>query len=97
MGSSASIDSRTDPYGRLLQRLVSALHEADSLARLADQPSVDMEVRGLSAADLALITAYLASQRSCPSGGPADGRAPPFAHHRGVIIGTAAQKPRRSE
>ncbi|SDH49524.1 hypothetical protein SAMN05216588_10550 [Pseudomonas flavescens] len=52
-----------DPCGRLLQRLTSALDEADSLARLSDAPSGDMEVRGLSAAELALIMAYLANDR----------------------------------
>lgn len=90
MDSSATIDSRADPYGRLLQRLVAALHEADSLARLSDRPSVDMEVRGLSAAELALITAYLAS-------GAAAGAAasPPFVQQPGVVIGSAAQRPPR--
>lgn len=89
MDSSATIDSRADPYGRLLQRLVAALHEADSLARLSDRPSVDMEVRGLSAAELALITAYLAS------GAAAEAAASPPFVQQPVVIGSAAQRPPR--
>ncbi|TBU78382.1 hypothetical protein DNK06_05135 [Pseudomonas daroniae] len=57
----ASIDDETDPYGRLLRRLTCALDEASSLARLSDEPPGEMEVRGLSAAELALIAAYLAN------------------------------------
>ncbi|UCJ16629.1 hypothetical protein K5Q02_23125 [Pseudomonas sp. MM211] len=61
MEHSANNDGGGDPYGRLLQRLTSALDEADSLARLSDAPCADMEVRGLSAAELALITAYMSN------------------------------------
>ncbi|YCH22841.1 hypothetical protein M1D96_04820 [Pseudomonas sp. D1-3] len=54
----------SDPYGRLLQRLTLALGEADNLAQLSDQPAADMEVRGLSPEELALISAYLAKDRA---------------------------------
>lgn len=56
--------NESDPYGRLLERLTVALDEADNLAQLSSQPPPDMEVRGLSPAELALITAYLAKDRA---------------------------------
>ncbi|AEF23420.1 MULTISPECIES: hypothetical protein [Pseudomonas] len=57
-----------DPYGRLLERLTVALVEADNLAQLTREPPPDMEVRGLSADELALITAYLARDRAWLTG-----------------------------
>ena len=57
-----------DPYGRLLKRLTVALVEADNLAQLSSQPLPDMEVRGLSPDELALITAYLAKDRAWRNG-----------------------------
>lgn len=56
-------ENKDDPFGRLLQRLTLALDDADSLARLSDKPSGDMEVRGLSVVELELIRAYLASDQ----------------------------------
>ncbi|MFP6849903.1 MAG: hypothetical protein VCA57_14480 [Pseudomonas sp.] len=46
-------------YERLLQRLAMALDEADSLSGLSAQPSRDLELRGLTAAEMELIRAYL--------------------------------------
>ncbi|SHL03981.1 hypothetical protein [Phytopseudomonas punonensis] len=59
---------QSDPYGRLLERLTVALGEADTLAQLSSEPSPDMEVRGLSSDELALITAYLADDRASLNG-----------------------------
>ena len=60
MEQSASDEKEADPYAQLLLRLSVALAEADSVAHLGDEPPGEMDVRGLSAAELALITAYLA-------------------------------------
>lgn len=76
----------SDPYGRLLQRLTTALGEADNLAQLSDKPTVEMDVRDLSPDELALISAYLASDRAWLGGWhgtaadwyQAPGLAPPF-------------------
>lgn len=46
-------------YGRLLQRLALALEEAESAARLGQAVPHELELRGLSAAELQLIQAYL--------------------------------------
>lgn len=47
------------PYERLLQRLAIALDEADNLSALSTQPLLDLELRGLTAAEMELIRAYL--------------------------------------
>jgi len=46
-------------YERLLQRLALALDEADTAERLRDECPVELELRGLSGAELELIRAYL--------------------------------------
>lgn len=46
-------------YSRLLQRLALALEEADSASRLGQTVPHELELRGLSAAELQLIHAYL--------------------------------------
>jgi hypothetical protein len=46
-------------YERLLQRLAIALDEADSLSALSTQPPLELELRGLTAAEMQLIRAYL--------------------------------------
>lgn len=46
-------------YERLLQRLALALDEADTAERLRDECPVELELRGLSSAEMALIRAYL--------------------------------------
>lgn len=46
-------------YERLLQRLALALEEADSASRLHDLPPSELELRGLTPAELELIRAYL--------------------------------------
>lgn len=57
-----------DPYGQLLRRLTLALDDADRIACLSDRPSSDLEVRGLTPAELALIQAYMAKDRSWMNG-----------------------------
>lgn len=46
-------------YERLLQRLALALDEADTAERLRDECPVELELRGLSGAEMELIRAYL--------------------------------------
>ncbi len=46
-------------YARLLPRLALALEEADSASRLHDLPPSELELRGLTPAELELIRAYL--------------------------------------
>lgn len=46
-------------YERLLQRLALALDEADSISALSAQPPTELELHGLTAAEMELIRAYL--------------------------------------
>ena len=46
-------------YERLLQRLALALEEADTATRLHETPPAELELRGLTQAELELIRAYL--------------------------------------
>lgn len=46
-------------YERLLQRLAMALDEANSLSVLSAQPLRELELRGLTRAEMELIRAYL--------------------------------------
>lgn len=46
-------------YERLLQRLALALDEADSISALSAQPPTELELHGLTAAEVELIRAYL--------------------------------------
>ncbi|HBP6041101.1 MULTISPECIES: hypothetical protein [Pseudomonas aeruginosa group] len=46
-------------YERLLQRLALALDEADTAERLRDERPTELELRGLSEAEMGLIRAYL--------------------------------------
>ncbi|KJJ97450.1 hypothetical protein UB43_21400 [Pseudomonas sp. 21] len=46
-------------YERLLQRLALALDEAETAERLRDECPVELELRGLSSAEMELIRAYL--------------------------------------
>lgn len=46
-------------YERLLQRLALALDEAESMGRLSAEPTRELELRDLTAAELELIRAYL--------------------------------------
>ncbi|MGH8437124.1 MAG: hypothetical protein ACRERX_22275 [Pseudomonas sp.] len=59
MGELRRTDARGGLYERLLQRLALALDEADSATRLHKQPPSELELRGLSPAELELIRAYL--------------------------------------
>ncbi|OYT95167.1 MAG: hypothetical protein CFE49_14255 [Pseudomonas sp. PGPPP3] len=53
----AAVDSGL--YGRLLRRLALALEEADSASRLGQTVPHELELSGLSVAELRLIHAYL--------------------------------------
>ncbi|MEK1906233.1 MAG: hypothetical protein AAAB13_10660 [Pseudomonas sp.] len=46
-------------YERLLQRLALALEEADTASRLREAPPTELELRGLTPAELELVRAYL--------------------------------------
>ncbi|MFG0380911.1 hypothetical protein ACF8C6_08100 [Pseudomonas sp. zbq_18] len=46
-------------YERLLQRLALALEEAETASRLCRTPPAELELRGLTPAELELIRAYL--------------------------------------
>ena len=46
-------------YERLLQRLALALEEADTATRLHQNPPDELELRGLTPAEMELIRAYL--------------------------------------
>jgi hypothetical protein len=46
-------------YGRLLERLALALDEADSASRPATESTHELELSGLSPAELQLVRAYL--------------------------------------
>lgn len=46
-------------YERLLQRLALALEEAETASRLRELPPDELELRGLTPAELELIRAYL--------------------------------------
>lgn len=59
MGDLRRAELRGGLYERLLQRLALALDEADSLSRVSAEPPRELELRGLTAAELELIRAYL--------------------------------------
>lgn len=47
------------PYGHLLQRLALALEEADNAAQLRSEAPAELELSGLTPAELELIRAYI--------------------------------------
>ncbi|MBM7061409.1 hypothetical protein JQX08_11905 [Pseudomonas sp. UL073] len=59
MGELRRIEVEGGLYERLLQRLALALDEADTALRLRDESSGELELRGLSSAEVAFIHAYL--------------------------------------
>jgi hypothetical protein len=59
MGEVRRAQGSGDLYERLLQRLALALDEADSVGRITEQPPGELELRGLTAAELELIRAYM--------------------------------------
>ncbi len=59
MAESRGADVGGGLYERLLQRLALALEEADTATRLHEAPPVELELRGLTPAELELIRAYL--------------------------------------
>lgn len=59
MGDSRLAGEGGGLYDRLLQRLALALAEAEGLSRLSAEPGEELELRGLTSAELELIHAYL--------------------------------------
>ncbi|AVO54112.1 hypothetical protein [Ectopseudomonas mendocina] len=59
MGNTRQVERGGGLYERLLQRLALALDEADTASRLHAEPLRDLELDGLSPAELELIRAYL--------------------------------------
>ena len=59
MAESRRADAGGGLYERLLQRLALALQEADTASSLHDAPPDELELRGLTPAELELIRAYL--------------------------------------
>ncbi|MCY1363506.1 hypothetical protein D9M68_410160 [compost metagenome] len=69
MGELRRVEVEGGLYERLLQRLALALEEADTAQRLRDErPPGELELRGLSSAELAFINAYLDHDLSWLSG-----------------------------
>ncbi|GAC1034659.1 hypothetical protein thsps21_54880 [Pseudomonas sp. No.21] len=59
MGEMRRAESASGLYERLLHRLALALDEADTAIRLRDEDPRELELKGLSPAELELIRAYL--------------------------------------
>ena len=59
MGETRRLETSGGLYERLLQRLALALDEADTATRLHERPPQELELRGLTPAELQLIRAYL--------------------------------------
>lgn len=59
MGEVRQVERGDGLYERLLQRLALALEEAETASRLHAEPPCELEVDGLSSAELELIRAYL--------------------------------------
>lgn len=59
MGELRRTDSGNGLYERLLHRLALALDEADTAVRLRDEEPHELELKGLTPAEMELIRAYL--------------------------------------
>ncbi|AOE83408.1 hypothetical protein [Pseudomonas sp. TCU-HL1] len=59
MGQLRRADSGSGLYERLLHRLALALDEADTAVRLRDEEPLELELKGLTPAEMELIRAYL--------------------------------------
>lgn len=59
MNEARKADTRTELYDRLLRRVTLALDEAETAERLRDEHPDELELKGLSLAELGLIRAYL--------------------------------------
>ena len=68
--------SKSDVYQGLIDRLGRALDAASTADRLRDERPVELELRGLSRAELELITAYLDRNGRAVSSGVAS---PPYS------------------
>ncbi|WP_017937502.1 hypothetical protein [Zestomonas thermotolerans] len=71
-------------YERLLQRLALALEEAEAAQKLGDERPGELELRGLSSAELALINAYLQHDVSWLSGWHAAAEELALIEHRAL-------------
>ncbi|CAD5107618.1 hypothetical protein [Zestomonas carbonaria] len=68
MGELRRVEVEGGLYERLLQRLALALEEAETAQRWRDERPGELELRGLSSAEVALINAYLDHDLSWLSG-----------------------------
>lgn len=59
MGELRRVDTGSGLYERLLHRLALALDEADTATRLRDEEPLELELKGLTPAEMELIRAYL--------------------------------------
>lgn len=59
MGELRRTEAGSGPYERLLHRLALALDEADTAVRLRDEEPLELELKGLTPAEMELIRAYL--------------------------------------
>ncbi|MGX5218056.1 hypothetical protein ACVTMO_05280 [Pseudomonas segetis] len=59
MGEFQRVQASAGLYGRLLQRLATALDDAQSVQGLVTSEPQELELRGLTPAELGLINAYL--------------------------------------
>ncbi len=57
-----------DIYAHLLQRIALALEGAETDRTFRNRSSIELEISGLSATELALIEAYLQHDRGCHAG-----------------------------
>ncbi len=64
MNDSRCAGAGTGLYERLLRRVVLALDEADTAGWLRDEHPAELELKGLSLAELGLIRAYLKQDTS---------------------------------
>lgn len=71
MVESQRISSKPDVYQGLIDRLGRALDAASTAGRLRDERPVELELRGLSSAELELIKAYLEMNARSASNGVA--------------------------
>ncbi|MGP0170780.1 hypothetical protein ACSVIJ_02760 [Pseudomonas sp. NCHU5208] len=59
MGDARTRERGGDPYERLLQRLALALDEAETASTLRAERRDELELKGLSSAEMELVQAYL--------------------------------------
>lgn len=90
MGELRRVGQGEGPYERLLRRLAQALEEAESAGQLQADTLQEMELDGLSPAELELIRAYLDRDLRWLSGWHAAAEELAFVQRRPVRAGKAA-------